>query len=855
MKKTLALFLCAVLMLSLLPAAALSAVAEEGAKIEVPERPTLTSEKVIYQGFNNGNDANDGLTKNTAKKTFGYENGSGISSLLTEGGKVIAVTKCYIGKIQVGGVDTSYTFPAFNGNTVLFTAKDTDGTSYIGNNADSGKGQYGHFMIEPTFNFQVPGNVILREIGLLDRTPTTKEHASNWRVMEGGKLVVEDTVLFRGAANCYAAPGLIVDEGGYAYLDTLGFLTYAGKGTIILNNALVDQIDENTFAEFEGIVADEDGNVLFGTVPVADEHWTAELSRPIITVTTDKKSYDYYNKLTLTITITNPDGISDWWPASLPGWHEPDGWLGGDSFRFEFDGEDGKSSVSGAYTVDSVSDYGMTVTLTDLFSNSDLPACEGELVVEMPLFNNTDTCLYGTAAIAYTGEFVPCEGEHTMGEWQFGFGDDWEEGHERICEICGYKEFVAEECTPADKPVIDEIYDWSGDEPVKTPCWHERTVCTVCGRTIEDIPHHPNERVKEQKEYISVWDEEKEDYVDTSCYMPMTVCEDCGEVLEKGENVHPNGKTVEKTQHFQKWDEAAGEWVDSACTFTDICCAECGEVLEKGEDVHPNGKTTEVKEPIGKLDEETGDFVETACTRMVTYCDDCGQQIEIGEATHTSLTTRTRESVAEEPTCNLIGVKSHATITECTECGELVEVDMTMAFSEPLGHDLKDGVCTRCGKAPAYNATLTADKTSIDDGETLTAVYTLTNPDGTPVAGKKIALAYPLTTEETSAWLYRQEEAVTDENGKVTVEIKLSREDGIEPGKKILLVMDPEEPRSDDVNAWTTFFFGAAESQEPAPTDTQPAPPTGDGSALFLALAGLSLAAAAFLAIKRKERV
>ncbi|MBQ4297159.1 MAG: LPXTG cell wall anchor domain-containing protein, partial [Clostridia bacterium] len=185
----------------------------------------------------------------------------------------------------------------------------------------------------------------------------------------------------------------------------------------------------------------------------------------------------------------------------------------------------------------------------------------------------------------------------------------------------------------------------------------------------------------------------------------------------------------------------------------------------------------------------------------------------------------------------------------------LVEVDMTMAFSEPLGHDLKDGVCTRCGKAPAYNATLTADKTSIDDGETLTAVYTLTNPDGTPVAGKKIALAYPLTTEETSAWLYRQEEAVTDENGKVTVEIKLSREDGIEPGKKILLVMDPEEPRSDDVNAWTTFFFGAAESQEPAQTDTQPAPPTGDGSALFLALAGLSLAAAAFLAIKRKERV
>ncbi|MBQ7172336.1 MAG: hypothetical protein IJR89_08690 [Clostridia bacterium] len=237
------------------------------ATIEVPARPTLTSEKVIYQGFNNGNDANDGLTKSTAKKTFGYEDGIGISSLLTEGGKVICTTKCYVGKITVDGVDQSYTFPAFNGNTVLFTAKDEDGTSYIGNNADANAGQYGHFMIEKGFSFQVPGNVILSEIALLDRTPSTAANASNWRVLEGGKLVVEDTVLFRGAANCYAAPGLIVDEGGVAFLDTLGFLTYAGKGTIIVKNTLVDQINADTFAGFEGVVADEDGNVLVGAVP------------------------------------------------------------------------------------------------------------------------------------------------------------------------------------------------------------------------------------------------------------------------------------------------------------------------------------------------------------------------------------------------------------------------------------------------------------------------------------------------------------------------------------------------------------------------------------------------------------
>ncbi len=237
------------------------------AKIEVPARPVLTSDKVIYQSFNNNANAdkNDGLTKQTPKKTFGNEDGTGIASLLSEGGMVICLTKCYVGKLTVEGVDTSYTFPAFNGNTVLFTAKDKDGTSYIGNNENANEGQYGHFMIEGTFNFQIPGNVILREIGLLDRTVTTKANPSNWRVLDGGKLVVEDTVLFRGAANCYAAPGLIVDEGGVAFLDTLGFLTYAGKGTIIVSKDVVPDINADTFAGFEGIVADEEGNVLFGT--------------------------------------------------------------------------------------------------------------------------------------------------------------------------------------------------------------------------------------------------------------------------------------------------------------------------------------------------------------------------------------------------------------------------------------------------------------------------------------------------------------------------------------------------------------------------------------------------------------
>ena len=105
-------------------------------KVEVPARPTLTSDKVIYQGFNNGADANDGLTKATAKKTYGKlasESGIGIVSLLDEGGKVVIISKSYIG-------EDGYTIPAFGGNTVLFTAKDVDGTSCIGLASAAGHG-------------------------------------------------------------------------------------------------------------------------------------------------------------------------------------------------------------------------------------------------------------------------------------------------------------------------------------------------------------------------------------------------------------------------------------------------------------------------------------------------------------------------------------------------------------------------------------------------------------------------------------------------------------------------------------------------------------------------------------------
>ncbi len=752
MKKTLALFLCAVLVFAFLPVAALSVVAEEGGTIEVPARPTLTSEKVVYMSFS-GSDDNDGLTKTTPKKNWGTTTGKGLTSLLTEGAKVVAVGKLYLG--------ANYTLPDFDGNTVLFTAKDVDDTNYF-----DASTEFGNFLgikgnkPESANTLTMTGNVIFENIGLLNRVAAAGGDCFTFKAADGAKVVVGTGVVFQNVSGGYAVPKLVVDEGGVVFLDVLGFSRYLGAGTVILNNDLINQIDENTFAEFEGIVADEDGNVLYGELPVEDEHWTSELARPIVAIKPDKESYNYYNKVTLTLTVTNPEDVADWWTTYLNEWYAQS-WLREDNFYFTLDGEY-EASPSGL-TVDSVSDYSLTVTLTGLFSSDYTAAGEGELVAEIPLFGSEDMCLYATAPIAYTGETVPCTDAHDFGAWQFSYryGEEMEEGHERICENCGYSEFVAEECTPADETIIDPIYDWSGEEPRKTPCSHERTVCTVCGRTLEDIAHHPNGEVKDGAEYLTVWDENKEEWVETPCYKPVTLCKDCGEVLEEGETVHPNGRFTEAKDYFMKWDEDKQEYTEAACYQTGTVCEDCGEWVGEGTSVYHKSPRQE------------------------------------------------EETETKEPSCAVVGITTKTVVSSCGECGALIGIDVSLAFSEPLGHTIEGGVCARCGKAPAYVATLTADKTSVEEGETLTAVYTLKNPDGTPVAGKAVFALWPLSKDLTANWLYAKTDAVTDENGTAVFEIAISGEDGVEPGEKILYVADGEDQPGDE-SAWLTFRFGAA---------------------------------------------
>ncbi|MBQ7171461.1 MAG: DUF4185 domain-containing protein [Clostridia bacterium] len=271
-RKLTGILLCAIMLFTLNAQAllpALPAAAAEPAKMTVPGRPVLTSDKVFYMSFT-GADANDGLTKTTPKKTWGSASGSALASLLGEGGTVVAVGKAYVG--------ANYTLPAYNGNTVLFTAKDTDGTSYLGDAASQLGNILGHTgkTAANVYTFTMTGNVIFQDIGLLNRNGAAAGDTFTFKVAEGAKVVVGTGVVFQNVSGGYAVPKLIVDEGGVAFLDTLGFSRYLGEGTVIVNNALAAQINaEEVFAEFEGVVADEDGNVLLGTAPAEEEPATS----------------------------------------------------------------------------------------------------------------------------------------------------------------------------------------------------------------------------------------------------------------------------------------------------------------------------------------------------------------------------------------------------------------------------------------------------------------------------------------------------------------------------------------------------------------------------------------------------
>lgn len=263
MKRILALLLVA---LMAVPFGLLSAAADT-----IPAEPTVDANaKKVYIAYNG---KGDGSSADSTINSSGWSTGGKLHTALNEGAIAIAVGKVYFG--------ATATFSKTSA-PVLFTAKDgtTDYTGTIDSNTDAnsngipdGQGtQTGMFLVGNSFTMSIGGEVIFRDITLLDRTKSDENEAAGkpitatYKVLSDAKLVIGENVTIASSKNdveySKATPILCVEEGGYAYLHSVGFSKYTGKGTIVLDRALVQSgaVTKATFEGFEGAIVAQDGS-------------------------------------------------------------------------------------------------------------------------------------------------------------------------------------------------------------------------------------------------------------------------------------------------------------------------------------------------------------------------------------------------------------------------------------------------------------------------------------------------------------------------------------------------------------------------------------------------------------------
>jgi len=265
MKKIIALLLCAVLLLALVPVIAIPAMADE--KITVPARPTLT---------NTTDKSYIAFTAPATPAVTHVKNFGDASAALTSGGTIVVTQKALY---SFKSPDAANTVDGTKG-TVLVTAKEGD-TSYINISEDTketgiilGNNNFAEQNWGKVDYLLLAGDVILDDVVLFNRAhkPASADNApmdtpNSVRALAGSRVVIGSGVQF---AHRFELPNMLLDteEGAVVFIDALGFSAYTGKGTLVIAKDLVDKVTADTFAGFEGNVVDVDGNALFADAPV-----------------------------------------------------------------------------------------------------------------------------------------------------------------------------------------------------------------------------------------------------------------------------------------------------------------------------------------------------------------------------------------------------------------------------------------------------------------------------------------------------------------------------------------------------------------------------------------------------------
>ena len=175
---------------------------DSGIKVgETTDAPQAGAVDLAYLDAVAGNDANDGLSGTTPKKTFGVTNGKGVLGLLANGGTAVVVGKAYVSR--------DWTMPALSG-AITFTSN--DGTKDY-KNAEPIENPACAFKMASGAVMTIESDVIFDDIILF------QENAQNTiKVTSGATLIVTDkAVLMSKPGNDYHFK-IVIESGATAIL-------------------------------------------------------------------------------------------------------------------------------------------------------------------------------------------------------------------------------------------------------------------------------------------------------------------------------------------------------------------------------------------------------------------------------------------------------------------------------------------------------------------------------------------------------------------------------------------------------------------------------------------------------------
>ncbi len=212
-------------------------------KDAAPDIPRLTNDSYVrYWGYNSDSSVRDGKGPERPAQYL-----LNLTVHMKSGGKIVISDKGWIGRDRI--IDT--------GSCILITGKDVDGKYYYDPASPNLSDQRGMFMINANTTFGVASDVIFENTVILERNRSDK--LSTIDVLDGGRLLIEDSVLFCSSVNSENTR-LHVSAGGTAILRAAGFSSYTGEGRIYVDSSLLGSSAlTEALSEFEGDIYTLDG--------------------------------------------------------------------------------------------------------------------------------------------------------------------------------------------------------------------------------------------------------------------------------------------------------------------------------------------------------------------------------------------------------------------------------------------------------------------------------------------------------------------------------------------------------------------------------------------------------------------